>query len=131
MTDVNKAMLTVSFRKPGRSRKPTRSPHDRIPRVARLLALAHEIDRRIREGELDDLAHAARALGLSRARVTQITNLRLLSPEIQEILLLTSQGATLPERLLRPSCALISWKQQSETTGTRLTAEIPETAGRR
>jgi hypothetical protein len=43
--------------------------------VARLLSLAHEIERRIRAGELDDLAKAARVLGLTRARVTQIVNL--------------------------------------------------------
>ena len=43
------------------------APTGRVPCVARLLALAHKIDGMVRKGELDDLADAARRLGLSRA----------------------------------------------------------------
>lgn len=42
----------------------------------------------IRSGELKDWADAARAAGVTRARMTQIANLLLLAPEIQEALLL-------------------------------------------
>ncbi len=59
------------------------APLGRVPRVVRHLALAHRIDRMVRDGEIADYADAARRLGLTRARVTQITNLLLLSPEIQ------------------------------------------------
>ena len=65
----------------------TQAATGRVPRVARMLALAHEIDRLIRAGELRDLADAARAMGLTRARVTQIANLLLLAPAIQEAIL--------------------------------------------
>jgi len=44
--------------------------------------LAHEIERCVRAGELDDLAHAARVFGLTKARVTQIVSLTLLAPSI-------------------------------------------------
>jgi hypothetical protein len=42
--------------------------------------LAHRIDAMVRTGEFRDYADAARALGLTRARITQITNLLLLAP---------------------------------------------------
>ena len=46
-----------------------------------LLALAHQIDRMIRRGEIASLAEAARICGVTRARMTQITNLMLLAPD--------------------------------------------------
>ena len=56
-------------------------------RVARLLAFAYRIERRIAAGEIQDRASAARALGVTRARVTQILDLLLLAPDIQEEIL--------------------------------------------
>jgi hypothetical protein len=86
--------------------------------VARLLALAHEIERRIRARELDDLAHAARVLGLTRARVTQIANLMLLAPQIQEAILAMSSAAVgrdrSTERTLRAIVAEPVWEHQFE-----------------
>jgi hypothetical protein len=86
--------------------------------VARLLAFAHEIERRIRAGELDDLAHAARVLGLTRARVTQIANLALLAPEIQEEILamppVTRGREAVTERRLRRIVAEANWETQRE-----------------
>ena len=88
----------------------------RVPRVARLLALAHQIDRRIRAGELKDLADAARKLGLTRARVTQITNLLLLAPAIQEAILdlppVTKGRDAISERQLREIAAEPEWTKQ-------------------
>ena len=46
-------------------------------------AMAHYIERQIDEGAIPDYAAAARALGLTRARLSQIMNLLLLAPEIQ------------------------------------------------
>jgi len=84
--------------------------------VARHLALAHEIERRVRAGELDDLAHAARVFGLTRARVTQIASLTLLAPEIQaEILAMppvTVGRDPITERTLRPIVAEPVWERQ-------------------
>ena len=92
------------------------APTGHVPRVARLLALAHRIDGMIRDGELDDLAEAARRLNLTRARVTQITNLLLLAPQIQEAVidlpLVTSGCDLITERQLRPVVAEPDWNKQ-------------------
>ena len=77
---------TVDFGRP-RIAKPVAVPVGRVPRVARVLALAHRIDAMIRAGELKDLAEAARVVGVTRARMTQIMNLMLLAPKIQEEIL--------------------------------------------
>jgi hypothetical protein len=88
----------------------------RVPRVARLLALAHKIDRMVRDGQLRDLADAARALGMTRARVSQVTNLLLLAPEIQEAILDLPMVITgrdpITERQLRPIAAEPDWENQ-------------------
>jgi hypothetical protein len=84
--------------------------------VARLLALAHKIDGMIRAGELCDLADAARTLGLARVRMTQITNLLLLAPEIQEAILelppVTNGRDPVSERTLRTVVAEPNWTTQ-------------------
>jgi hypothetical protein len=89
-----------------------------ISRVARVLALAHEIERRVRSGELEDLAAAARVYGFTRARVTQITNLTLLAPSIQEEILamppVTKGREVVTERALRPIVAEPMWERQVE-----------------
>lgn len=75
-------------------------------RVARLLALALSIQRAIEAGVIQDQAEAARRLGITRARVTQISDLTLLSPRIQEAVLAmqTMDGAEpITERGLRDS----------------------------
>ncbi len=94
------------------------APSGRTPRVARMLALAHKIDGMIRTGELRDLADAARELGLTRARMTQIANLMLLAPEIQtailELSLVTQGRDPISERQLRPIVAETDWQRQME-----------------
>ena len=106
--------LTVAF---GRSSRPRATPPtDRVPRVARQLSLAHEIERRIRVRELEDLAHAARVFGLTRARVTQLVSLTLLAPTIQEEILalppVTVGRDPITERTLRPIVAEPVWERQ-------------------
>jgi hypothetical protein len=59
----------------------------RIPRIARLLALAHKLEDLVRQGIIADYATLARLGQVSRARVTQIMNLLHLAPAIQEALL--------------------------------------------
>ncbi len=92
------------------------APTGRVPRVARLLALAHKINSLIRNGELADYAEAARQLNLTRARVTQITNLLLLAPEIQEAIVdlqpVTNGRDPVSERQLRPIAAEPDWSNQ-------------------
>ena len=66
---------------------PVTEPVGRIPRVARLMALAIHFDRLIRDGVVADQAELARYGLVSRARMSQIMDLLLLAPDIQEALL--------------------------------------------
>ena len=88
----------------------------RIPRVTRLLALAHRIEGMIRSGEIRDWAEAARLAGVTRARMTQIANLLLLAPAIQEAILslpTVSLGRNrITEQHLRSLVGFIEWDQQ-------------------
>lgn len=59
----------------------------RLARISCLMAFAIHFDQLISEGSIEDFAEIARLENLSRARVTQILNLRLLAPNIQEALL--------------------------------------------
>lgn len=104
-------------------------------RIARLLALAHDLDARIQAGEYQDYADIARQHGFTRARLTQIMNLLLLAPDIQaEILALQAEPGREPvtERELRVVVATPIWVEQRErwagvprhTTGYRSKAAV-------
>jgi hypothetical protein len=62
-------------------------PLGRIPRVARLMALAMRFDGLVRSGAVRDYADLARLGHVSRARVSQVMSLLNLSPSIQEDIL--------------------------------------------
>lgn len=97
------------------------APHPVVRRpakVARILALAHHIQRAIDSGAVADRAAVARKLGLTRARVTQLLDLLLLAPEIQDSVLHAEavDGAEpFTERTLRPIALAVSWTEQRET----------------
>ncbi len=97
-------------------RRATQADTGRVPRVARTLALAHRIDAKIRTGEFLGLADAARAIGVTRARMTQIMNLLLLAPEIQEVILdlppVTNGRDPVSERQLRRIVVEPEWNRQ-------------------
>jgi len=64
---------------------PPKPQAKRIPtRTARLLALAYRIDGLVRDGKMTDYAEVALVAGLTRARISQITDLMFLAPDIQE-----------------------------------------------
>jgi hypothetical protein len=63
------------------------APVGRLPRITRLMALAIRFDDLIQNGEVTDYAELARLGHVSRARVTQIMNLLMLAPDIQEQIL--------------------------------------------
>ena len=93
-------------------------PKGRVPRIARLMALAIRFDRLIKDGEIEDQADLARLGNVSRARVTQIMNLLQLAPEIQESLLFlprTERGRDpIRERHIRPLTGILDWRRQRE-----------------
>ncbi|MBK8100634.1 MAG: hypothetical protein IPK26_26390 [Planctomycetes bacterium] len=82
--------MTVRFRTARRRTAPEPAPpvHKLATGIARRIALAHHIEALIERGDLRDYAAAARRLGLSRARLTQICDLALLAPDIQAAVLL-------------------------------------------
>ena len=59
----------------------------RVPRLARLMAMALRFEELIGTGQVRDFAELARLGHVSRARITQIMNLRLLAADIQEQIL--------------------------------------------
>lgn len=90
----------------------------RVPRVARLMALAIKVDRLIRSGAIADQAEAARLGHVTRARMTQVLNLLLLAPDVQEAVLNLPQTARgrdpIAETDLRPIAAEVDWRGQRE-----------------
>ncbi|HEX4610873.1 MAG TPA: hypothetical protein VH092_21970 [Urbifossiella sp.] len=91
-------------------------PAGRVPRVARLMALAVKLDGLVREGTVKDYAELARLGRVTRARVTQVMNLTLLAPDIQEELLFLPLVTVGREPLvladLQPITQLRDWRAQ-------------------
>lgn len=88
----------------------------RVPRVARLMALAIRLERLVAEGVARDYADLARLGGVTRARLTQIMNLTLLAPDIQEALLFLPRTLrrrdSVNEPQLRAIAAIPDWRKQ-------------------
>lgn len=91
-------------------------PTVRVPRIARLMALAIHADRLIRDGQVADQSALARLLHISQPRATQLLNLNHLAPDLQEQLLhqpAADRGREpIHERLLRPIVAEPNWNRQ-------------------
>lgn len=88
----------------------------RVPRVARLMALAIKYDRLLRKGVVADLSELARLCQVTQPRMTQIMNLLHLAPDIQEDILnlpsVEHGRDSIAERHLRAITAQHSWLQQ-------------------
>jgi len=88
----------------------------RTPRIARLMALAIRLDQLVSTGVVANQAELARLGHVSRTRITQIMNLLLLAPDIQETLLFLTEESVGPEglhlRQLQPIVAVPSWRRQ-------------------
>jgi integrase len=101
---------------PGPPPPPRPLPAGRVPRVARLMALAMRLEQLLQTGVVADAAALARLGHVSRARITQILNLRLLAPDLQETLLClprTEHGRDpIVLRDLQPITAVLDWSEQ-------------------
>jgi hypothetical protein len=90
----------------------------RIPRVAKIMALAIRFDQQIRSGVVKDQAELALLGHVARVRLTLIMNLNHLAPDIQEEILhlpLHQRGREkLMERDLRRIAAEADWGRQRE-----------------
>lgn len=100
----------------GEAPEPVPVEPGRVPRVVRLLALAHRLRGLLDAGTVQDQANLARVAGVTRARVTQILNLLHLAPDIQEAVLdlpRTLRGRDpISEVALRPIAAVPEWGKQ-------------------
>jgi hypothetical protein len=92
MTMLSTFQCSVLFRPPRRKfravpkeRQPI--PTQRLPRIARLMALALHFEGLVHEGKVKNYAELGRLGHVDRSRITQIMNLLLLAPDIQEQLL--------------------------------------------
>jgi len=117
---------TVHFARARRGRKelhcgeasppPPAPVFGRVPRIARLMALAIRMRRMIDAGEVRDYAELARLGHVTRARVTQIMNLLNLAPDIQEDILflppVESGRDPIRELQLRPINLVPDWRKQ-------------------
>jgi hypothetical protein len=67
----------------------------------------------VRSGQVKNYAELARLGGVSRARVTQVLNLRNLAPAIQErLLFFEGEAGAIHERALRGVAQIVHWEEQ-------------------
>jgi hypothetical protein len=108
--------LTPARRSRQAADKPVAVNTGKLPRITRLMALAIKFDGLIREGVVHDYADLARLGHVTRARLTQIMNLLLLAPDLQEQILFLPRTATgrdpVSERGIRRMTAIVRWDRQ-------------------
>ncbi len=123
MSQTTTIRRRIHFRTAGRHKTLIEGPHKpcpagRIPRVTRLMALAIRLEQLVCTGQVRDYAALASLGHVTRARVTQITNLTLLAPDIQEAVLFLPRVHHGPdpitERDLRPIIARPDWQKQRQ-----------------
>jgi hypothetical protein len=91
---------------------------EQVPRITRLLALALKFEDLIRSGTVTNYAAVAQVARVSRSRVTQMTGLLNLAPDIQEEILFLPAAEARQLRISEPSLrrltATLLWNQQRE-----------------
>ena len=102
---------------PRRLHAPSASPASgRIPRVTRLLALAHKMQGLIDAGTVRDYSELARIGGASTGRITQIMSLLLLAPKLQAAILdppaFAAENHPLSEREILQVVGVADWNEQ-------------------
>ena len=102
--DVRKKLCSVTAKK------------ERVPRIARWMALAIRFEHLIQDDVIPDYAALARLGHVSRARITQIMNLLFLAPDIQEQILFlppVRHGRDpIPLAQLQPFAREWDWRKQ-------------------
>lgn len=127
-----KVEATIHFKRRGRTKRiqsgEKKTVPGRIPRVAKLMALAIRFQTLLEEGTVADYAELARLSHVSRARITQIMNLLLLAPDIQEAILFlppVERGRdTIKLSELQPVALEADWgRQRQSLLAGRLTVQ--------
>lgn len=91
---------------------PSEIPHP----LARRMALAIECKRLIESGTVADAAEMARIAGVTRARMTQVLDLNLLAPDLQERLLFLTRDQKVSSRLAMGMSRIREWERQRRLT---------------
>ena len=116
MTSTTRIECAIRTNTKGLGRRPEPLPAGRVPRIARLLALAHKLDNLLRQKAIPNYAALGRLGHVSRARISQITNLVHLAPDIQEAILflpLTVRGRdAIRLRHLQALTPVLDWSRQ-------------------
>ena len=91
-------------------------PSGRVPRIARLMALALRFEQLVSSGEIASYRALAELGHVSPARVTQVMNLLCLAPDLQEQILdlprVEKGRDPLHLRQLQPIAATLDWQKQ-------------------
>jgi len=91
-------------------------PPGRVPRVARLMALAIKFDRMLQDGVVGSQTDLAALARVTQPRMTQIMNLLHLAPDIQEEILflppVTEGRDPVTERDVRDVAIVTQWAVQ-------------------
>jgi hypothetical protein len=114
----------VPFRRPPRKQRagtkigesPIVTSEERVPRLARLMALALHLEGLIQAGMVKNYATLGRLGHVSRSRISQIMNLLLLAPVIQEQILFLPAVARGRDPIhlsrLQPITRIPTWSRQ-------------------
>jgi hypothetical protein len=101
---------------PGHASERRALPSGGVGRIARLMALALRFEELVRTGAVANRAELARLGHVTRARISQITNLLHLAPDIQECLLFYLGPARGRDPIhlarLQSIAAITDWKKQ-------------------
>jgi len=107
-----------------------------MSRITRLLALALKFEKLIASGVVSNYAAVAQVAGVSRSRVTQMSSLLNLAPDIQEEILFLPAAHARQHRLSEPSLrkltATLLWSKQREqwrnlrSSGTEVRTKVEE-----
>jgi hypothetical protein len=113
--------------------KTSDEPRGKIPRIARLMALAIHCDELIQNGDLADQSELARFGQVTTARTTQILTLLALAPDIQEAILFlprTTKGRdAIKETDVRRITTVLDWRKQRRLWATLRDERLPSTEG--
>jgi hypothetical protein len=94
------------------------------------MALAIRCDHLLRSGAVPDATALARLARVTQPRMTQILNLTLLAPDIQERLLFlgpVEEGKPeVSEKGLRKACAVVAWERQRIALGVQNELNVNE-----
>ncbi len=107
-------------------------PQGRVPRITRLLALAHRCRKLVRDGVIINQSELAHYGQISTTRMSQIMWLDNLAPDIQEQILdlpRTVQGRdAILEREVRPIAKTHDWAEQRKMWTKLMSQRCTETS---